>query len=419
MRKIYLSVLALYLSILASHAQPVQPPVKDTSNYEMRKLKVDEINFVSAYYHQNGNNSAVTGGIGSEKLTDFANTIDLQLSKYNRAGRKNTLLFELGVDHYTSASSDKIDPYSVSSASSQDTRIYPSLNWTQSNENTGNSFGFTGSASHEFDYQSFGAGFNLTRLSHDKNTQFDFKLQAFLDKWKVILPVELRPAGYGSGSNRDGRNPVDHKPRNSFSASFSLSQVVTQRMQVLLVAEPSYQKGLLATDYQRVYFNGDFATGAGPNNDIFNERIEKLPGGRYKLPVAVRLNYFLDDRFIIRTFYRYYTDSWGIRAHTAEIEVPVKITPFISVSPFYRYSTQKGTKYFAPYGQHSVTDEYYTSDYDLSTLHSNFVGSGIRLAPPDGVFGIPHLNALELRFGHYMRSTGLNSNIVTLNLKIK
>ncbi|MDB5153642.1 MAG: hypothetical protein JWR54_2393 [Mucilaginibacter sp.] len=417
MKKIYLGVLALYMGILASHAQTTQP-VKDTTNYQSRKLKLDEVNFVSAYYHQNGNHSAVTGGIGTENLTDFANTLDVQLSKLTNNGHKNTFLFELGVDHYTSASSDKIDPNSVSSASRQDTRVYPSLNWTNSNEKTGNAFGFTGSYSHEFDYQSRGLGFNLTRVSKNKNTQFDLKATAFLDTWKVILPVELRPATYGSGSNKDPR-PVDYKPRNSFSAAFSLSQVISTRLQALFIVEPSYQHGLLATDYQRVYFNGNFATGVGPFNDIFNERIENLPSSRYKLPIGLRLNYFLDDHFIIRTFYRYYMDNWGIRAHTAEIEVPIKFTSFVSVSPFYRYTNQQGTRYFAPYGQHSVGETYYTSDYDLSTLTSNFVGLNLRLAPPNGVFGIQQLNTLELRYGHYMRSTGLNSDILTLALKFK
>jgi hypothetical protein len=406
MRKIYLGVLALYLGILSSHAQ-TQQPVKDSTNYESRKLKVDEVNFFSAYYHQNGNNSAVTGGIGTEKLTDFANTLDVQLSKLTGNGHKNTYTFELGIDHYTSASSDKIDPYSISSASRQDTRVYPSLNWTNSNEKTGNAFGFTASYSHEFDYQSKGLGFNLTRVSKDKNTQFDFKLQAFLDTWKVILPVELRPPGYGSGSNRDDRTPVPTKPRNSFSASFSLSQVISTRLQALFIVEPSYQKGLLATKYQRDYFTDG------------SERVENLPDGRYKLPIAVRFNYFIDDHFIVRTFYRYYMDNWGIRAHTAEIEVPVKFSSFMSVSPFYRYNTQVGTRYFAPYGEHSPTAIYYTSDYDLSSLHSNFVGANLRLSPPNGVFGWQHLNTLELRYGHYMRSTGLNSDILTMALKFK
>ncbi|OOQ56693.1 DUF3570 domain-containing protein [Mucilaginibacter pedocola] len=407
MKKLYLGVIAMYLGILASHAQTKPQPVKDTTNYEARKLKVDEVNFVSAYYSQDGNNSAVTGGIGTEKLTDFANTLDLQMSRYSRSGKKHTFNFELGVDHYTSASSDKIDPNSISSASRQDMRIYPSLNWTVSNDKTGNAFGLTGSYSREFDYQSFGGGINLTRLSHNKNTQFDFKAQVFLDTWKVILPVELRPAGYGSGSGHDDDRPVDYKPRNSFSTSFSLSQVLTQRLQMAFIVEPSYQHGLLATKYQRDYFTDG------------SVRVENLPDSRYKLPIGLRFNYFLDDHFIIRTFYRYYMDNWGIRANTAEVEIPVKLTSFVSVSPFYRYNTQVGTRYFAPYGRHDPSATYYTSDYDLSSLHSNFVGANLRLSPPNGVFGSQHLTSLELRAGHYMRSTGLTSNIVTLALKFK
>lgn len=418
MKKIYLSVLALYIGILSSHAQAPSAP-KDTSNYKSRKLKLDEINFITAYYHQNGNNSAVTGGIGTEKLTDFGNTIDLQLSSSRPNNYKNTLLFELGVDHYSSASSDKIDPNTISSASKSDTRIYPSVNFTRLNESTGNSFGFTGSFSNEFDYKSIGAGFNLTRLSPDKNTQFDLKLLAFLDKWKVILPVELRPSGYGSGSEEEGGGRVDHKARNSFSASFSLSQVINERLQALFIVEPSYQQGLLATKYQRVYFKTNFTEGVGPDLNIYNERTENLPDNRYKLPLGIRLNYFLDDHYIIRTFFRYYMDSWGIRARTAEIEVPIKFTSFVSLSPFYRFNSQKGTRYFAPYGQHDPNEKYYTSDYDLSTLNSNFFGAGFRLAPPKGVFGYQHLNSLELRYGHYIRSTGLNSNILTLHLKFK
>jgi hypothetical protein len=406
MRKIYLHVLMLFLGVLGANGQiKIKPTPSDTSNYQSRKLKIDEINLVSAYYNQNGNNSAVTGGIGTEKLTDFANTFDLQLSKLNKAGNKNTFLFELGVDHYTSASSNKIDPSTISSASMADTRVYPSINWTHSNEKTGNAIGFTGSFSTEYDYQSLGAGFNLTRLSKDKNTQFDFKLQAFLDTWKVILPIELRAAA-SLGNGRESRSEGS-SPRNSFSASFSLSQVINQKLQAMIIVEPAYQKGLLATKYQRDYFTDG------------SLRAETLPDKRYKLPIAARLNYFASDQVIIRTYYRYFMDNWGIKAHTAEIEVPVKLTSFISLSPFYRYNKQTGTRYFAPYGQHDPSAAYFTSDYDLSTLNSDFYGAGIRLAPPHGVFGWQHLNMLELRYGHYSRSTGLVSNIITLNLKVK
>lgn len=401
MKKIYINVLVLFLGILGANGQVKPANETQDSSYVSRKLKIDEVNLVSAYYHQDGNNSAVTGGIGTEKLSDFANTIDLQLSNYSLTGKKNSFFLELGIDHYTSASSDKIDPSTISSASMADTRIYPSLNWTRTNEKTGNSFGFSGSFSYEYDYQSVGGGFNLTRLSKDKNTQFDFKMQAFMDTWKVILPIELR--GRPGAEFRDGQS----SPRNSFNTSFSVSQVINEKLQALLIIEPAYQQGLLATKYQRDYFTDG------------SLKSETLPDTRSKFPIAARLNYFVSEKFIIRSFYRYYMDSWGIKAHTAELEVPVKISSFLSVSPFYRYSKQEGTKYFAAYGQHKPSAEFFTSDYDLATLNSNFYGAGIRMAPPKGVFGLQHLNMLEIRYGHYTRSSGLASDVITLNFKVK
>jgi len=408
MKKLFLHIAALYLGILSTYGQTKSSvAVKDSSNYRMRKLRVEEIDFVTSYYHQDGNHSAVTGGTGTEKLTDNSNTIDLQLYGFNKKGWKNTFLYELGISHYTSASSDKIDPNTISSASRRDLRIYPSFNWTQSNETTGNSYGFSGSFSWESDYISTGAGFNLTRLFNNQNTQFDLRLQAFLDTWKVILPVELRPEYQGPATSGQIDYHYGHAARNSFSAAFSVSQIINQRIQVLLTVEPAYQHGLLATRYQRDYFTDG------------SIRAENLPDNRYKLPVAARFNYFLDDMFIIRTFYRYYMDNWGIRAHTAELELPVKLGSFFSVSPFYRYNTQTGARYFTPYGQHDPDDLFYTSDYDLSGLNSGFFGAGLHFTPVNGVFGWKNLSMLELRYGHYNRSDGLGSDIVSLNLKFR
>src|SRR5881398_2917555 len=132
MRKLTLTAIGMYLGILSAFSQ-----TSDSSQYKNRKLQLDEVNFVSGYYHQDGNNSAVTGGIGTEKLTDFANTIELKLSKYDRKFRKHNFSFEVGIDHYTSASSDKIDPHTISSASMSDTRFYPSASWSIQNEKRG------------------------------------------------------------------------------------------------------------------------------------------------------------------------------------------------------------------------------------------------------------------------------------------
>lgn len=404
MRKLSLTVISYYLSILSAFSQNTT----DSSQYKSRKLQLDEINFVSGYYHQNGDHSAVTGGIGTENLTDFANTIELKMSKYDTRLRKHSWDFELGIDHYSSASSDKIDPYTVSSASYSDTRFYPSVGWNIQNEQKGTTFGLNASISKEFDYFSKGLGASFTKTSKDNNQEFTARLQAYLDTWSVIYPVEFRTGGGMSGDGRGEHSGIEgHSPRNSYSGSFSFAQVVNPRLQLVLIAEPTYQSGLLATKYQRVYFTDG------------SEQVENLPSSRMKIPLGIRANYFLGDRFIIRSFYRYYQDNWGLKAHTLELEAPIKLSPFFSVSPFYRYYTQNGVSYFAPYADHSISETYYTSDYDLSRFHSQYAGANFRIVPQNGIFGLQHFSSLELRYGHYMRNDGLNSNQVTLHLQFK
>lgn len=393
MLRISLTAVGIYLSTLVGFSQS-RP---DSSAYANRKLAVEEINFVSSYYRQDGNNSAVTGGIGDEKLTDFATTIDVRLSKYDSRKRKHTLTGEVGIDVYTSASSDKIDPSTISSASSGDKRIYPSITYAVTNEAKGSTVSVNGSLSTEFDYFSKGLSLGWSKLSKDRNREFSAKGQVFFDTWKVILPIELRGITNISGN----------KPRNSYSASFTLSQVMTKRLQVLLLADVAYQSGQLATLYHRTYFTDG------------SHKVENLPDTRVKLPLGLRLNYFIGDNFIIRSYYRFYRDNWGMTAHTAEIETPIKITPFLSVSPFYRFYKQQGVRYFAPYREHALTEEFYTSDFDLSSLTSNMGGLGLRYAPPGGILNSPRFNALELRYGHYKRSTGLTSDIITIFLKFK
>jgi Protein of unknown function (DUF3570) len=178
-------------------------------------------------------------------------------------------------------------------------------------------------------------------------------------------------------------------------------------MQLALLMDLAYQKGYLSLPFHRVYFKDG------------SEGMDVLPNTRFKLPIGLRANYFLGDKIIIRSYYRYYQDSWGLKAHTANIETAVKVTPFVSLSPFYRFYMQTAIDYFAPYGQNAANSVYHTSDYDLSKFNSNFFGMGVRLAPPKGVLGIEYLNMLELRFGHYNRSNGLQSNILSLNLRFK
>src|SRR5204863_8620496 len=108
------SVVGIFFSLFASFAQSTP---KDSTEYKSRKLTFEEANFVSSYYNQSGNNSAVTGGLGTEKLTDYSASIDVKFTRWGKKEIKHSFDFEVGIDHYTSASSDNVNPQTISGAS--------------------------------------------------------------------------------------------------------------------------------------------------------------------------------------------------------------------------------------------------------------------------------------------------------------
>lgn len=420
MKKVIISIGLYCLFLASSKAQKVDSDYeknlkRDIENAQKREdeekeklgfktLKIDEVNLVSSYYNQNGNHSPITGGVGTEKLYDIANSLDIKLSFIDFRKRQHSISLDGSVDFYSSASSDKIDPRSVSSASMKDTHFYPSLSWSIKNDAKRHSIGASLALSTEYDYKSIGGNLNFSKTSKDKNTEVSAKIGAFFDKWTVILPYELRPVGYPSGAEGDNEG-LDYKRRNSYSLTLALSQVVNKRLQLTLAAEPSMQEGLLSTPFHRVYFTDGTL------------KVEKLPGQRLKLPTSIRANYFLGDRIIFRSFYRYYLDDWGMKAHTVSLETTYKVTSFLSITPHYRFNSQSKVDFFAPINAHKLTEKYYTSDFDISDFNSAFWGAGIRFAPPGGILGQRFWNSLEIRYGHYNRTNGLVANSLSLATK--
>ena len=180
-------------------------------------------------------------------------------------------------------------------------------------------------------------------------------------------------------------------------------------MQFALFPELVYQRGLLCTPYHRVYFNDAQHT----------ERVEKLPNDRWKFPVAAQLNLFAGSRTIIRSYYRWYKDNFGITSHTFQMEIPVELNNALSLAPVLRYYTQTGCRYFRPYREHDPGELYYTSDYDLSNFQSYKAGLTMRYAPLGPLIKNYTFNALSLRYTFYKRSDGLVANIISLLLEIQ
>ncbi|RAR46927.1 DUF3570 domain-containing protein [Flavobacterium lacus] len=407
--------------------------------FKKRVLESVEVDFLMSYYKQDGIHSAVSGGKGMEELTDITPTIVVSVPLND----DDVLTVDMGISAYSSASSGNINPFdsatpspwqASSGASAQDVLTTLVVNYSHSSDDRNTIWNAHLSGSIEYDYSSIGFGGGLTKLFNDKNTEVGIAANVYLDTWKPIYPKELQDFADNGNTLNGGifddfsiTGNTDYNPnrfvfqpmknRNSFALSFSFSQVLNKKTQLSIFVDVLQQQGLLSTPYQRVYF-------ADVSDSFINEfqladDIERLPDSRFKLPIGARLNYYINEKLVFRTYYRFYADNWGISSHTASIELPYKITDRFTVFPMYRFYTQSKSKYFAPHEQHLSTQQYYTSDYDLSTFDAHQYGFGVNYTDIFTTskiwkFGIKNI---DLRYNHYSRSDGLKANIVSFGIK--
>jgi len=432
---------------------------KDTVNlgYKKRVLESIEVDFLSSYYKQDGVHSSVSGGMGSENLSDFATNIVVAVPLND----DDVLSVDAGISAYTSASSSNINPFdksknnpsatpwqASSGASAQDVLAAMIVNYSHSSADRNLIWNADVAFSNEYDYTSIGFGGGISKLFNQKNTEISLKTNVYLDQWRPIYPKELQEFGNNNFFNgftiydQNGIASSNYLPssflswnknnRNSYSASFGFSQVVTQKMQFSLFFDLLQQRGALSTPYHRIYFadKANYYIGqpqfisvyeTTQNTGVYHlaDAIEQLPDTRFKIPFGARLNYYLSEKITLRTYYRYYWDDWGITSHTASLEIPIKISDKFTFIPTYRYYTQKESTYFAPYDKHLSTEKFYTSDYDLSSFNANQYGLGVSYtdiftAAKISIFGLKNI---DFRYNHYQRTDGLRANIVTLGVK--
>jgi len=436
LRTLFLPCL-LFIAFSAKANNPTDPP-DSTQVYKKRVLETTEVDFLTSYYSQSGDNAAVSGGIGTEELTDVTGTLVVSIP----LNEDDVLTIDAGVSAYTSASSSNVNPFgsgeadpfvASSGASADDVWANLTVSYSHSSDDRNQIWSAKASVSSEFDYTSAGFGGSYTRLFNEKNTEVSVHGNIYLDKWNAIYPYELRPFGEGGSGLNDAffsRNTITgnrnyapdfteftNENRNSYSLGFGFSQILHKNVQGSLSLDFVQQQGLLSTPFQRVYF-ADVADSFIDNFQLAGD-IERLPDSRLKIAMGGRLNWYVNERVAVRTFYRYYLDDWGITSHTASIEVPIKITSKFTLYPSYRFYNQAAADYFNPFKEALSTDEFYTSDYDLSEYQANQIGFGVSYTD---IFTEFHLGALglksiDLKFYRYDRNTTFRSSIVTAGVK--
>ena len=378
-------------------------------------LEAPEVDFLVSYYSQDGDNAAVSGGIGTEKLTDLTPTIVVAIPLND----DDVLTIDAGVSAYTSASSSNVDPFdsnipadpfvASSGASASDLWAGGNFSYSHSSDSRNDIVSAKVSVSSEYDYFSIGFGGNYTKLFNEKNTEVSVHANVYLDTWKLLYPIELRESSSFTG--------LDKKNRNSYSLGFGFSQILSKNLQGALSLDLVQQQGLLSTPFQRVYFS-DLPDRFRENFQLADD-IERLPDMRFKTAIGGRLNYFINEMFVLRTYYRYYFDDWGITSHTASIEIPIKITDQFTLYPSYRFYNQTAADYFYMYETALSSYEFYTSDYDLSEFSANQYGFGIGYTDIFTKLKLANfgLKSVDLKYDYYKRDSGLHYSLISAGFK--
>jgi hypothetical protein len=463
---------------------PLPPPPPDEGAERPVTLSL-----LSNYYDQDGEHGAVNGGIGAQKLESYSQEAHIYIPvkelsglSFNAGADHFTSASLRLIDKYKTAASA-----AQGDVSGDETRVYSSLGYDFGNKPKHSVTSIGIGYSKEYDVNSYSLNLGWNKEIPAKNLTYHFGLSGVADRWLVIYPGEFRnqilgtseeggssggsggnsggntgsggsgSSGKptGSGSDTDGQSgastvdssygqvpvgyatplpvtgntatkngktyPVDW--RYSLNITNKLSYVINSRMNGAVGLDLTYQSGLLSTPFYRVYFND------GITNELDKEvRIEKLPRQRYRGAVYARYDYHFSSIAAIRTMARYYIDNWNVSGITASIEVPVKLSGFLSVSPFYRISIQNGSKYFAGYGEHVYKPGgYYTSDYDLSSFNAHKAGTTLRVSPLKPIVGVKNeagsdylfgLSSIGMRYAYYWRSDGFRSHSFSLELNV-
>lgn len=416
-----------------------QSYVEDTASvYKKPVLETTEIDLLSSFYSQNGDNAAVSGGVGTEELTDVTATFII----YVPLNDDDILTIDAGISAYTSASSSNIDPFdnqlgdpfiASSGASRSDVWANISGSYSHSSDDRNRLWSVHMSISDEYDYSSFGFGGSYSKLMNRKNTELSVNGKMFIDNWRAIYPIELRPflsggAGLddplftektiiGNSDYQPKFSDLESSGRNTYALGIGLSQILHKNVHGLLSVDIVQQQGLLSTPFQRVYF-ADLEASFIDNFQLADD-IERLPDSRLKMAIGGRLNWYLSERVTLRTSYRFFRDDWGIISNTASIELPLKITNRFTLYPSYRFYNQTAMDYFAAANQSLSTSEFYTSDYDLSEYSANQFGFGISYTD---IFAKAHIGkfgikSIDVKFYQYSRNSTFSSSIITAGLK--
>lgn len=291
--------------------------------------------------------------------------------------------FSVSANYYIDmVSSASIDVVTTASPYEEERNQY-SLTFDTLRGKTSYSLGFTNSD--ESDYEADTAFFGL---SHDLFGDLTTIALSFARGWDT---VQKRDAITGGADP----NFLERTDRRTYS--MGVTQVLTRNLIMGAKYETITDEGFLNNPYRSVRYV-DPTVGAG-----YSFESEVYPRTRTSNAFSVRARYFLPYRAAASAEYRFFTDTWGILAHTGELSYthPWR-TKWIFDAKF-RYYTQEAADFYSDLFPRSDAQNFLARDKELSTFVSNTLGAGVTYEFPGGIPYMPRFvkkGTLNLRWDH-------------------
>jgi len=253
------------------------------------------------------------------------------------------------------------------------------------------SWAFSPSAgfSHELSYDSLHGGLNLQKFFAEDNFVLSAGAFHFADQ---ANPWSLSKGDFAG-----------FKAKTTNSVNASATQILDERSIALAGLSYTHQGGFLEGTRNTV------STGT-----VTQRASESLPGWRDKYTANARYVRSLGAGLALHLDYRYYTDTWDIRAHTWE---PALAWSFAeeagAMRAYYRRYSQTAAKYYRD--SFPVMTAYMTSDSDLAKFTANEAGLQLTYAPEPEEAG-KSVWTYGGAVVYYKRSDGLHAAVLQASL---
>lgn len=132
----------------------------------------------------------------------------------------------------------------------------------------------------------------------------------------------------------------------------------------------------------------------------YSYQAEVYPQTRTSNAVSVRGMYYLPYRASVHGEFRIYSDSWGIRAKSAEVGYTHPKGDTWTFDVKYRYYTQSNADFYSDLFPYRDAQNFMARDKELAAFKSNTVGLGVSYAFARGGWGFVDSGTVNLSWDH-------------------